>query len=119
MSNFHIFGKSENIRELPFHIFEGGETIAVKKLIVEWESKETAACVLITSTLIEKETQNLRQQLCSFVKLPTSKISEVEFINPVFYRVQLAFMHNAAITIESMFGEPLPKIKNVFIQLIE
>ena len=119
MSNFHIFGKSENIRELPFHIFEGGETIAVKKLIVEWESKETEACVLITSTLIEKETQNLRQQLCSFVKLPTSKISEVEFTNPVFYRVQLAFMHNGTITIESMFGEPLPKIKNVFIQLIE
>ena len=119
MSNFHIFGKSEIIRELPFHVFEGNETIAVKKLIIEWESKESEACVMITSTLIDKGPQNLRQQLCSFVKSPTSKLSEVEFNNPVFYRIQLACMHYATITIESMFGEPLPKIKNVFIQLIE
>ena len=119
MSNFHIFAKSEIIRELPFHIFEGNETIAVKKLIIEWESRGTEACVMITSTLIERESQNLRQQLCSFVKSPTSKISEVEFTNPVFYRTQVTYMHYATITIESMFGEPLPKIKNVFIQLIE
>ena len=119
MSNFHIFGKSEIIRELPFHVFEGNETIAVKKLIIEWESKESEACVMITSTLIDKGPQNLRQQLCSFVKSRTSKLSEVEFTNPVFYRIQLACMHYATITIESMFGEPLPKIKNVFIQLIE
>ena len=72
MSNFHIFGKSEIIRELPFHVFEGNETIAVKKLIIEWESKESEACVMITSTLIDKGPQNLRQQLCSFVKSPTS-----------------------------------------------
>ena len=119
MSNFHIFAKSEIIRELPFHIFEGNETIAVKKLIIEWESRETEACVMISSTLIDKDPQNLRQQLCSFVKSPTSKFSEVEFANPVFYRTQVTYMHYATITIESMFGEPLPGIKNVFIQLIE
>ena len=119
MSNFHIFGKSENITELPVYISDYNDTIAVKKLIIEWESRDTEACVMITSTLIERESQNLRQQLCSFVKSPTSKISEVEFANPVFYRTQVTYMHYATITIESMFGEPLPKIKNVFIQLIE
>ena len=119
MSNFHIFGKSEKITELPFHIFEYNDTIAVTKLIIEWESKNTEACVMVTSTLIEKESENLRQQLCSLVKSSKSKISEVEFTNPVYYRVQATYMHYAAITIESMFGEPLPKIKNVFIQLIE
>ena len=72
MSKFHIFGKSENITELPFHIFEGNDAIAVKKLIIEWESKNTETCVMITSTLIDKGPQNLRQQLCSFVKSPTS-----------------------------------------------
>ena len=104
MSNFHIFGKSENIRELPFHIFQGNESIAVKKLIIEWESKETEPCVMITSTLIERVSKLVTK----------TRISEVEF-----YRVQQAYMHCATITIESMFCEQLPKFKMLFIKLIE
>ena len=118
MPNFHIYGKTEKITDLPFYIFEYHDTIAVKKLIIEWDSKKTEACGMILTDLIEKDSQNQKQQLCTFVKSPTSNITEVDFTNPVFYKLQTPYMHCSSLTIQSMFGEELPEIKNVFLQLI-
>jgi len=58
------------------------------------------------------------KKLCSFVKSPKTTTTEVEFHSPVFYRVQRPFLQNATFNIESMFGEPIPAIKNVYLQLI-
>ena len=118
MPTFHIYGKSEKITDLPFYVFDYNDSIAIKKLIIEWDSKKTEVCGMILTDLIEKDSQNLKQQLCAFVKSPTSKITEVDFANPVFYNLQTRYMHCSTLTIQSMFGEQLPEIKNIFLQLI-
>ena len=73
---------------------------------------------LVSTNLISGFSENPRNQLCCFVKMPKTTITDIEFISPVFYEVQRPFLHEAEFNIESMFGEAVPEIKNIYLQLL-
>ena len=117
MTVFNIFGTESNF-ELPFYQFYRGQTIAVNKIVIEWYTSGTTVAGMISTDLIDKSPNNLRQQICSFVKRHNELVTEVNYPNPVFYKIQRQTMMDATITIESMFARKIPAIKSVFIQFI-
>ena len=120
MAVFDIFGKKVGkLRfDLPFHEFEEGEMIAVKKLIIEWQYSGTTVAGLVSTDLVDKSPTNPRQQICSFVKRHNEIITEISLSFPVFYRIQRHSLIDATIAIESLFDRQLQDIKSVYIQFI-
>ena len=118
MKIFDIYRLDKHEFNLPFYEFRHMDRIAIKKLIIDWKMAPRKVYGIVTTNLINGFSENRRSQLCSFVKLPKTTTTEVEFHSPVFYRVQRPFLQNATFKIESMFGEPIPAIKNVYLQLI-
>ena len=117
MEVFNIFGTKTEF-DLPFYEFKWGKKIAVKKLVIEWKTSGTTVAGLISTDLIDKSPINLRQQICSFVKRHNEIITEVNFENPAFYKIQRPCMMDATITVESMFERQIPDFKRIFIQFI-
>ena len=118
MKIFEIFDIKEKITNLPFHEFEFTDEIAVNKLIIEWKSASAKAFGLVSTDLIIKSSANPRQQICTFVKLPKTSITEVEFNKPVFNQLQQQYLQNSTISIETMFDKPIPEIKHIYLQII-
>ena len=104
--------------DLPYYEFNYKDRIAIKKLIIDWKLAPHKVYGIVTTNLISGFSENRRNQLCCFVKLPKTTITEIEYNDPVFYEVQRPFLQNATFNIESMFGDPVPEIKNVYLQLI-
>ena len=104
---------------MPSYRFDYGDKLAVKNLIIEWNSPAKTIGVVAT-TLVTKNPGNYGKhyQICSFVKPHNVFVTEVEFVNPTFYRVAGDEMQDAKITIEPMFEKTIPEIKNAYIQLI-
>ena len=120
MAVFDIFGKKQvKLRfNLPFHEFEEGEMIAVKKLIIEWQYSGTTVAGLISTDLVDKSPTNPRQQICSFMKRHNEIVTEINYTEPVFYRIQRHSLVDATISIESLFERRIQEIKNVYIQFV-
>ena len=120
MAVFDIFGKKLNKVQfdLPFHEFEEGEMIAVKKLIIEWQRSGTTVAGLVSTDLVDKSPTNPRQQICSFVKRHNEIVTEINLTFPVFYRIQRHSFIDATISIESLFERRIQDIKSVYIQFV-
>ena len=116
---FDIYGKivnNELVFDLPYHEFEWRDQIALRRLIIDWKTKEKTFAVL-RSNLVDLGPENPKQQLVSIIKSGYAAITDIQIPNPIFYRVQIQQLENASITIEPMFDRPIPQIKNIYLQL--
>ena len=118
MKSFDIYGINKNEFNLPYYEFNRTDRIAIKRLIIDWKMAPHKVYGLVSTNLISGFSENPRNQLCCFVKMPKTTITDIEFISPVFYEVQRPFLHEAEFNIESMFGEAVPEIKNIYLQLL-
>ena len=113
----NIFEKRNIINQLPVYEFKWDEQIAVNKIIIQWSSSKSMSGIVV-SDLIDHNQFNPRQQLCSFTKSEGSTVTDIEFLNPVFYDIQKRFLHDATISVEALFSNEIQHIKNIYIQLI-
>ena len=113
----NIFEKRNIINQLPVYEFKWDEQIAVNKIIIQWSSSKSMSGIVV-SDLIDHNQFNPRQQLCSFTKSEGSTVTDIEFLNPVFYDIQKRFLHDATISVEELFSNEIQHIKNIYIQLI-
>ena len=116
---FDIYAKIVNnqlVFDLPYHEFKWTDQIALRRLIIDWRTKEKTFAVL-RSNLVDLGPENPKQQLVSVIKSGYSTITDIQVSNPVFYRVQIQQLENASISLEPMFGRAIPQIRNVYLQL--
>ena len=117
---FDIYGKLINgkiIFDLPYHDFKWTDKIALRKVIIDWKSREKVFAV-IRSNLVDLGPENPKQQLLAFSKPTSTTITDIDIPDPEFYRVQILQLDAASISVESMFGRPIPEIKNIYLQLV-
>ena len=116
---FDIYAKMVNnklVFDLPYHEFQWTDQIALRRLIIDWRTKEKTFAVL-RSNFVDLGPQNPKQQLISIIKSGYSTITDIQVPNPVFYRVQIQQLENASISLEPMFDRAIPQIKNIYLQL--
>ena len=116
---FDIYAKIVNnqlVFDLPYHEFKWTDQIALRRLIIDWRTKEKTFAVL-RSNLVDLGPENPKQQLVSVIKSGYSTITDIQVSNPVFYRVQIQQLENASISLEPMFGLAIPQIRNIYLQL--
>ena len=116
---FDIYAKIINnqlVFDLPYHEFKWTDQIALRRLIIDWRTKEKTFAVL-RSNLVDLGPENPKQQLISVIKSGYSTITDIQVSNPVFYRVQIQQLENASISLEPMFGRAIPQIRNIYLQL--
>ena len=116
---FDIYAKIVNnqlVFDLPYHEFEWTDQIALRRLIIDWRTKEKTFA-LLRSNLVDLGPENPKQQLVSVIKSGYSTITDIQVSNPVYYRVQIQQLENASISLEPMFGRAIPQIRNVYLQL--
>ena len=118
MKSFDIYGSNRNEFNLPYYEFNRTDRIAIKRLIIDWKMAPHKVYGIVSTNLISGFSENPRNQLCCFVKMPKTTITDIEFISPVFYEVQRPFLHEAKFNIKSMFGDAVPEIKNIYLQLL-
>ena len=104
MKVFDIYGINRNDFDLPYYEFNHGDRVAIKKLIIDWKFAPHKVFGIISTNLISGFSENPRHQLCCFVKVPKTTITEVEFTTPIYHEVQRPFLQNAKFNIESMFS---------------
>ena len=104
--------------QLPYYKFNQGDKIAIKKIIIDWKTSPNKVFGIITTDLVGGFSENQRHQLCSFVKPSKTTTTEVNYCHPIFYQVNQPFLQSARFSIESMFEDKIPEIKNIYIQLI-
>jgi len=102
--------------DLPYHEFKRTDQIALRRLIIDWRTKEKIFAVL-RSNLVDLGPENPKQQLVSVIKSGYSTVTDIQVSNPVFYRVQIQQLENASISLEPMFGRAIPQIRNIYLQL--
>ena len=116
---FDIYAKIVNnqlVFDLPYHEFKWTDQIALRRLIIDWRTKEKIFAVL-RSNLVDLGPENPKQQLVSVIKSGYSTVTDIQVSNPVFYRVQIQQLENASISLEPMFGRAIPQIRNIYLQL--
>ena len=116
---FDIYAKIVNnqlVFDLPYHEFQWTDQIALRRLIIDWRTKEKTFAVL-RSNLVDLGPENPKQQLVSIIKSGYSTITDIQVSNPVFYRVQIQQLENASISLEPMFDRAIPQIRNIYLQL--
>ena len=116
---FDIYAKIVNnqlVFDLPYHEFKWTDQIALRRLIIDWRTKEKTFAVL-RSNLVDLGPENPKQQLVSVIKSGYSTITDIQVSNPVFYRVQIQQLENASISLEPMFGRAISQIRNIYLQL--
>ena len=116
---FDIYAKIVNnqlVFDLPYHEFKWTDQIALRRLIIDWRTKEKTFAVL-RSNLVDLGPENPKQQLVSIIKSGYSTVTDIQVSNPVFYRVQIQQLENASISLEPMFGRAIPQIRNIYLQL--
>ena len=116
---FDIYAKIVNnqlVFDLPYHEFQWTDQIALRRLIIDWRTKEKTFAVL-RSNLVDLGPENPKQQLVSVIKSGYSTITDIQVSNPVFYRVQIQQLENASISLEPMFDRAIPQIRNIYLQL--
>jgi len=113
----NIFGNQNKINQMPYHEFNWHEEIAVKTILIEWISSK-AMIGILQSDLVDQNPLNPHQQLCTFTKVEGSNVTEVYFSDPVFYGIQKHSLHDATISIKSLFNDEIQQIKHIHIQLI-
>ena len=116
---FDIYAKIVNnqlVFDLPYHEFKWTDQIALRRLIIDWRTKEKTFAVL-RSNLVDLGPENPKQQLVSVIKSGYSTVTDIQVSNPVFYRVQIQQLENASISLEPMFDRAIPQIRNIYLQL--
>ena len=104
--------------QLPYYKFNHGDKIAIKKIIIDWKTAPNKVFGIITTDLVSGFSENRRHQVCSFVKPSKTTTTEVNYSHPIFYQVNQPFLQDSRFSIESMFEDKIPEIKNAYIQLI-
>ena len=116
---FDIYGKQINgqlIFELPYHQFKLSEKIALRRVIIDWKTKEKCFAVIKTN-LVDLGPCNPKRQILSLAKQTATTVTDVQISDPVLYPIQIDQLENASITIEPMFDKAVPQIKNIYLQI--
>ena len=117
---FDIYGKvieNKVVFDLPYHNFKWTDRIALRRVIIDWKTREKTFAV-IKSSLVDLGPENPKQQLLAFSKPATTTITDIDIPDPEFYRIQIQQMDGASISVESIFGKKLPMINNIYLQLV-
>ena len=104
---FDIFGKQVGgklVVELPYHEFKWADRIALRRVIIDWKTREKTFAV-IKSNLVDLGPANPKQQLLAFSKPAATTITDIDIPDPEFYRVQIQQMDAASISVELIFGK--------------
>ena len=116
---FDIYGKrmdNKIVFDLPYHDFKWTDRIAIRRVVIDWRTKEKVFAV-IKSNLVDLGPCNPKRQMFAFTKPATTTVTDVVVPDPVFYPVQINQLENASISIEPMFDKTVPQIKNVYLQI--
>ena len=77
---FDIYAKIVNnqlVFDLPYHEFKWTDQIALRRLIIDWRTKEKTFAVL-RSNLVDLGPENPKQQLVSVIKSGYSTITDIQ-----------------------------------------
>ena len=88
---FDIYGKRvENkiIFELPYHEFGRSDKIGIRRVVIDWRTKEKVFAI-IKSNLIDLGSCNPKRQLFAITKLASTTITEIQVPDPIFYPLQI------------------------------
>ena len=88
---FDIYGKQVGgklVVELPYHEFNWTDKIALRRVIIDWKTREKTFAV-IKSNLVDLGPANPKQQLLAFSKPAATTITDIDIPDPEFYRVQI------------------------------
>ena len=120
MKVFDIYATKREKLEflLPYYKFNQGDKIAIKKIIIDWKTPPNKVFGIITTDLVGGLSENQRHQVSSFVKPSKTTSTEVNYSHPIFYQVIQPFLQDARFSIEPMFEDKIPEIKNIYLQLI-
>ena len=121
MMVFDIYGKNENGElkfDLPYHQFGWNQEIAVTRLVIEWKSPKEKMFGYIESDLVDLSPTNIRRQIIAFTKSERTAITDIQFVCPVFYEIQVKQLENVSLVVKPMFDKPLGGINNIYLQLI-
>ena len=83
MKSFDIYEINQNEFNLPYYEFNRTDRIAIKRLIIDWKMAPHKVYGIVSTNLISGFSENPRNQLCCFVKMPKTTITDIEFISPV------------------------------------
>ena len=104
--------------QLPFYEFNHNSKIAITKIVIDWKTAPNKVFGIISTDLVSGFSENRKQQVCTFVKPSKTAITEVDYSHPTFYEVKRPFLQDSRFSIEAMFGDNIPEIKNAYFQLI-
>ena len=116
---FDIYGKQvENkiVFELPYHEFNWTDRVGIRRVIINWRTKEKAFAV-IKSNLIDLGPCNPKRQLLAVTKLASATVTDIYVPDPAYYPVQITQLENVFISIVPMFDKEVPQIKNIYLQI--
>ena len=116
---FDIYGKiiqNKIVFDLPYHDFGRNDRIGVRRVVIDWRTKEKVFAV-IKSNLVDLGPCNPKRQFFAITKYASTTITDIQVPDPVYYPVQINQLENASISIEPMFDKAVPQIKNVYLQI--
>ena len=116
---FDIYGKiiaNKIVFDLPYHDFKRTDQIGVRRVVIDWRTKEKVFAV-IKSNLVDLGPCNPKRQLLAITKFTSTTLTDILVPDPVFYPVQINQLENASFSIEPMFDKAVPQMKNVYLQI--
>ena len=116
---FDIYGKQVEdkiVFELPYHEFNWTDRVCIRRVVIDWRTKEKAFAV-VTSNLVDIGPCNPKRQFFAVTKLASTTVTDIYVPNPAYYPVQITQLENVFISIDPMFDKEVPKIKNVYLQI--
>ena len=104
------------IFDLMPYIQLNGQMIGVKEIFIEWKTARNSFIGIITTSLIEKSSNNLHQEL---IMVPQEYPGRFLFYTPThisYYKTRLNQLNSSVIQIDTLEKE-LPQIKRIYLQL--
>lgn len=110
-----VSGKTIIFDSLPFMSLNNHE-IGVKEILIEWKTTRTSFIGMLTTSLIEKSSYNLHQEL---LLIPQEYSGKFLYYTPTqisYYKTRLNQFNSSVFQIDTLEKE-LPFIKRIYIQL--
>ena len=110
-----VSGNNIIFDSLPFISLNNHE-IGVKEILIEWKTTRTSFIGMLTTSLIEKSSYNLHQEL---LLIPQEYSGKFLYYTPTqisYYKTRLNQFNSSVFQIDTLEKE-LPFIKRIYIQL--
>lgn len=113
-----LFSDGEEIKNLPHFSTKG--SVAVSYVSIELDAPLPKGLVTLTSTLVNRNSANPEQQICTFYHQGQSKFAVFEPTRLVYYKMNCFNSFEAVIRIQKEKNkepEKKRKIENIYLQL--